>query len=230
MCLSEFPPRPCRSAFTLIELLVVIAIIAILAAMLLPALSKARQVAREVTCRGNLRQVNTMLMVYADDYKGYYPLSETEHNPSLDVLQMLGVPQNTSSMKIFYCPEQELLEMVASDPNGGTPPGGTDSVINTQENCEKGNISYIYWSFKANKTHGSATWRNPNQFKPRQLRTGMENASTLWVWCDFFRQKSPMFPHNRKGGGSGGGVNVAFLDGHADIVFGRPQDSFVNVP
>src|SRR5580658_3284702 len=66
-----------NAAFTLIELLVVIAIIAILAALLLPALSSAKQKAWTTSCNSNLHQIGLGMRMFADDNNEYYPESGT---------------------------------------------------------------------------------------------------------------------------------------------------------
>ena len=70
-----------RKAFSLVELLVVIGIIAVLLALLLPALSKARRQAQQVACLSNLRQLGIALLAYAEEHRGWFPVSAEADTP-----------------------------------------------------------------------------------------------------------------------------------------------------
>jgi prepilin-type N-terminal cleavage/methylation domain-containing protein/prepilin-type processing-associated H-X9-DG protein len=73
---------PTKRAFTLVELLVVIAIIGILAALLLPALNRSKQSARQTSCLNNLRQLQTAWLMYANEPGGVLPLNAQQMTTS----------------------------------------------------------------------------------------------------------------------------------------------------
>jgi len=212
-----------KHGFTLIELLVVIAIIAILAALLLPSLGKAREMAKSVNCLGNLKQQATGVCCYVDDNQGWMPVSNillSPHGWKLAIAPYLGIdlknvdPANSSTLpaslskKAFLCPSWSVQGLTGATAGGyGWNSGsGSGSDVGNCFGYNEGNVnnprvklssatkpSLSIISGEATDWVGGGTWDYAYQYVPR-----VSNPSPA------------VGNRHRKG------INVAWADFHAE--------------
>jgi prepilin-type N-terminal cleavage/methylation domain-containing protein len=172
--LSEQKQYGGRRGFTLVELLVVIGIIALLIAILLPALSRAREQAKNAQCLSNLRQLGTVYQFYANDYKDVVPLGYTDGSPwtgyyvckdgtSFPLMGNLYEGGYLNTPQAFYCPSQtDTRFQFDTDDNVWPPPSPSGKHVRAGYTCRP----TVKWT----KITGTNVYRPAQYPKLSQMR------------------------------------------------------------
>jgi general secretion pathway protein G len=198
------------SAFTLAELIVVIGIITLLIAILLPALSKARQSANTVTCESNLRQWGTATQMYANDNAGFLPRRGQGVGPT-------GIINRPTDWFNALPPVIQLpmfMDLVAAN-QLPRPPGSGSSIWLCPEASDF--QSTYYWAYGMNMA--LSVWEsNQNGGQPNKI-TGVGNTATMVLLADAPGNYCSVYPSSIPNGYNpvprhNNRVNICFLDGH----------------